>query len=446
MSFYTMSTSKVDFTQGSEIYTSGDHIAVAAVPQSLPNKRGSLWWARIIFISILALYALPIAAQDTQPGTFPSLSGEYAVGQTMRAITDPSRDEIFTDDTTDKRTLAVTFYYPAEPDANMQSAPYMTETEAQGFATVMGVPPALTQALRPNLYHDAPSAPIEGGYPVLLFMPGLGTPVHLYTALLEQIASHGYVVVVVDPVYSSAISFYPDGEYETGVPAGVDVEGDATSNPLIRSWVNDARFVLDWLVEVNISDVRLTGQLDLSRIGMFGHSFGGATALQVAYDDPRIDGAIDIDGRLYGAVMSDALTTPFLIMSSEGSTDLSAAGVSVAQLEAQGMTREQLEEAETQNFADQMRLLTISPVGYQLTIAGTQHNSYVSDLVFVHDLVPQLVTEEMVGVVASARMLQIQTDYVIAFFDTYVKGDPSALLTDQPNLDYPEVTFGYVRA
>jgi dienelactone hydrolase len=399
----------------------------------------------VAMVLLLALSALPVAAQDTQlTGTFPSLSGEYAVGRTMRAVTDPSRDEIFTDETTDKRTLAVTFYYPAEPDANAQPAPYTTEAEAQGFAAVMGIPPALTQLLQPNLYNDAPVAPIAGGYPVLLFMPGLGNPVHLYSALLEQIASHGYVVVVVDPVYSSAISFYPDGQYATAVPAGLDVAGDAASNPLIQSWVDDARFVLDWLEEVNSSDARLAGQFDLSRIGMFGHSFGGAAALQAAYDDPRIAGAIDMDGRLFGAVMSNELTTPFLIMNSEGETDLSAAGVSDAQLEAQGMTREQLEAMETQNVADQVRLLTVSPMGYQLTIAGTQHDSYTSDLGFVRDLVPQLVTDEMVGTIASARMIQIQNDYVIAFFDTYVKGDPSALLTDQTNLDYPEVTFGYV--
>jgi hypothetical protein len=117
--------------------------------------------------------------------------------------------------------------------------------------------------------------------------------------------------------------------------------------------------------------------------------------------------------------------------------------VSDAQLEAQGMTREQLETFETQTVADQMRLLTSSPSGYQLTLAGTQHNSYVSDLVIVHDVVPMMITEEMVGSVSSARMLQIQNDYIVAFFDTYVKGDPSALLTDQPNPDYPEVTFGY---
>jgi dienelactone hydrolase len=398
-----------------------------------------------LMVLMLALIALPIAAQDTPPTvTFPPLSGEYSVGQTMRAVTDPSRDEVFTEDTTDKRTLAVTFYYPAEPDANAQPAPYMTEAEGQGFSAVMGIPPVLTNALQPNLYKDAPAAPTEGGYPVLLFMPGLGTPVHLYTALLEQVASHGYMVVVTDPAYSLTISFYPDGQYVTAVPAGGDVTGDAASNPLIQSWVSDARFVLDWLDEVNVSDAQLAGLFDLSRVGMFGHSVGGAASLQAAYDDPRISAAIDMDGRLFGAVMNHALTTPFLIMNSEGSTDLSSAGVSGEDLEALGMTPEELEAAEAQNVADVNRLLTMSPVGYQLTIAGTQHASYTSDLNFVHDLVPDLVTEETVGTIAADRMVQIENDYVIAFFDTYLKDEVSPLLTDQPNPDYPEVTFGHV--
>jgi predicted dienelactone hydrolase len=398
-----------------------------------------------LMVLLLALAVLPTVAQDTLPtAAFPPLSGEYAVGQTMRAIIDPSRDEVFTEDATDKRTLAVTFYYPAEPDANAQPAPYMTEAEGQGFSAVMGIPPALTQALQPNLYNDSPVALTEGGYPVLLFMPGLGTPVHLYMALLEQVASHGYVVVVIDPVYSQTISFYPDGQYVTAVPAGGDVAGDAASNPLIQSWVSDARFVLGWLEEVNGADTQLAGLFDLSRVGMFGHSVGGAASLQTAYDDPRIAAAIDMDGRLFGAVMNNALTTPFLIMNSEGSMDLSSVGVSDADLAALGMTHEQLEAAEAQHMAEQTRLLTISPAGYQLTIAGTQHSSYTSDLHFVHDLVPELVTEETVGTIASARMVQIESDYVVAFFDTYLKGDASPLLTDQPNPDYPEVTFGHV--
>src|SRR5690349_21517674 len=99
----------------------------------------------IVMVLLLALVVLPTVAQDTPPkAMFPQLSGEYEVGQTMRAITDPSRDEVFTEDTSDKRTLAVTFYYPADPDANAEPAPYMTEAEGQGFSAVMGIPPALT--------------------------------------------------------------------------------------------------------------------------------------------------------------------------------------------------------------------------------------------------------------------------------------------------------------
>jgi len=32
---------------------------------------------------------------------------------------------------------------------------------------------------------------------------------------------------------------------------------------------------------------KFTGRLDLQRLGMFGHSFGGAQALQFCHDDAR---------------------------------------------------------------------------------------------------------------------------------------------------------------
>jgi dienelactone hydrolase len=397
-----------------------------------------------LLVLLMTLTALPTIAQDTLPTVaFPQLTGEYAVGQTMRAITDPSRSEDFTDETSDQRTLPVTFYYPAEPEAVAQPAPYISEAEAMAFAEVMGLPPALTQALQPNLVTNAPVAPTEGGYPVLLFMPGLGTPVRVYTALLEQVASHGYVVVVVDPVYSVALSFYPDGQYVTAVPAGLNVEGDPARNQLIQSWVRDARFVLDWLEEINSADALLASMFDLSRVGMFGHSFGGAASLQAAYEDARIAAAINMDGKLFGSVLNQELTTPFMIMNSEGSTDLSLSGVPDVQIEAAGMTREQLAEAIGQNIVEYQRLLTTAPMGYQLTVTGTQHNSFASDLGFMSDLVPEMLTDATVGTIESARLLQMVNDYVVAFFDTYVKEETSSLILDEPNQDYPEVTLGY---
>lgn len=301
---------------------------------------------------------LPAAAQDSAANdalkvSFPPLSGEYAVGRTMHTVTDPSRDERFTEDPSDKRALPVIFYYPAEPAADAQPSPYATDAKIEGFTEVLHIPPILAHAFQPNLYADPPAKPAESGYPVLLFMPGLGTPTQLYSSLLEQIASHGYVVVVVDPAYSSSISFYPDGHYVTAVAAGTDVSTDETSEALIETWVSDARFVLTWLDEVNTSNDILAGVLDLAHVGMFGHSFGGAASLQAAHEDARIAAAIDMDGSLFGSVKTEGLDKPLMIMNSEGSMSMSSADVSDAELEQAGITREELEAAIADMFTSQ---------------------------------------------------------------------------------------------
>jgi hypothetical protein len=43
-------------------------------------------------------------------------------------------------------------------------------------------------------------------------------------------------------------------------------------------------------------------RLDLSRIGMMGWSFGGATAMQMSRNDPRVKALVDQDGQLFGDV------------------------------------------------------------------------------------------------------------------------------------------------
>jgi predicted dienelactone hydrolase len=397
-----------------------------------------------LMVLLMVLPTFATFAQDTTPtAVFPQLSGEYAVGQTMRVITDPTRSEGATEFTAGQRALPVTFYYPAAPAADAQPAPYLTTAEAEAFAQVVGLPPILTQAVRPNAHDDAPAATTEGGYPVLLFMPGLGTPVRLYTALLEQVASRGYVVAVVDPVYSSAISFYPDGHYVTAALDGLHLQSDEAMTGLLRSWVSDARAVLNGLEEVNASDSVLSGLLDLAQVGMFGHSFGGATALQAAYDDPRIAAAIDMDGRLFGDITTEGLTTPFMIMNSEGSVDLTASGIPDEALAAMSMTREQVVAMVSATVAGYQKLVDMSPAGHQLTVGGTQHNSYTSDMGFLSQLAPEAITKMTVGTIAPERMVQIVTDYVVAFFDTYVRQEASAPGFDTPDPDYPEVIFGY---
>jgi len=69
-------------------------------------------------------------------------------------------------------------------------------------------------------------------------------------------------------------------------------------------------FVLDRLERLNTSDAsgKFTGRLDMTRVGVFGHSFGGAAALQFCHEDSRCKAGIDVDGAPHGSAIQAGST------------------------------------------------------------------------------------------------------------------------------------------
>lgn len=61
----------------------------------------------------------------------------------------------------------------------------------------------------------------------------------------------------------------------------------------------------------------LSGRLDTDHIAAIGHSFGGASVVAAAADEPRIKAVANIDGTLYGD--PPALKQPFLLVESDHS-------------------------------------------------------------------------------------------------------------------------------
>lgn len=389
------------------------------------------------------LFAVLTAASGSAQGDipvveFPPLSGEYPVGLTMRVYEDETREEpLSVAVRTDNRRIPVTFYYPAAPGDDAAAA-YATPEELEAFAAVMGIPPALNNFFLPNFIRDAAPLPAENGYPTLLFMPGLGSPAKFYASLLEQIASHGYVIVVIDPVYSTALSFFPDGSFTTMSPSVANVPS-ADLPTLGASWVEDARFILDTLETVNAEDESLAGLFDLTQVGMFGHSFGGATSFQLAHEDDRILAALDMDGTPFGSVTFEGLEKPMMFVSAE---PLSLDAVTDAELEAAGLTRGELEALLASQNARIDSLFRISSDTYHVTVAGTTHSTFQTDSVLVQTLLPDFIPAEALGALEPDRAVELISDLVIAFFDTHIKGDQSPLLTgSQPHPDYPELVL-----
>src|SRR5690606_22282696 len=108
--------------------------------------------------------------------------------------------------------------------------------------------------------------------PVLVYSPGDGYNALFSSSLLEEIASHGYVVVGLDHSYNALLTTLADGQVVIRPEEGID-ESEAG----FATRIADVEFVIDQLAQLNSSDALLQGSLNLGQMGLIGHSFGGQT-------------------------------------------------------------------------------------------------------------------------------------------------------------------------
>ena len=182
----------------------------------------------------------------------------------------------------------LTVYYPADPAPDAEIAPFMTETMKRAVAQNLGVPYTLLN-IETHTFADQPAA--QGEFPLLIFSPGFGNLTAFYTSLLEDIASHGYIVAAIWHPYSTGLVEFDDGRIAIINQAGSDIS-DANRPAMGAVWTGDALFSLNSLRALNQDDPILAGHIDFEHVGAFGHSFGGATAAELAHDDARVDAAI----------------------------------------------------------------------------------------------------------------------------------------------------------
>ena len=169
-------------------------------------------------------------------------------------------------------------------------------------------------------------------------------------------------------------------------------------------------------LEAGDIDERFQGKLDLSHLGLLGHSTGSGVASRFCATDTRCTAGIGMDAWM-GPVPDNLLQTgtdkPFLFLMSEYWST------------AENKTR--LAQY-TQN----------SPQATWLTIADTAHYDF-SDLPMLTPLSYRL---GLSGDINSYRAQEIIRAYVRTFFDATLKGDDDATLFTSPSLAYPEVQLG----
>ena len=255
---------------------------------------------------------------------------------------------------------------------------------------------------------------MEQEYPILIFSHGMTGFRNQNTFQIEELASHGYIVVGIDHAYDAAATVYPDGR-EVLINKH-QLSGFEALDEHMTLWTQDVSFILNRLEQLNKQDEqdRFTGRLDLERIGMFGHSYGGATAAQMLLKDSRIKAAINMDGTLYGEPMpSTGLNKPYLQMNGEKSIDKSKFDNSLDQAMVQsGHTREYYEDFWEETVKRRMNALQGG--GYAMTIPHTSHLSY-TDFHLFSPLLPNPGEDP-------EAVHRIINEVSVAFFDQHLKG------------------------
>lgn len=131
----------------------------------------------------------------------------------------------------------------------------------------------LAEAVEPRTYPATLFLPASYGdferpLPVVVISHGLGDTRSSFLNAGEHIASYGFAVVLPEHIGSNS-------DHKQAMYRGLESETFLASEFLNRPL--DISFLLDELDQQNATDYQ--GQLDLNRVAVIGHSFGGYTAL-----------------------------------------------------------------------------------------------------------------------------------------------------------------------
>ncbi len=348
--------------------------------------------------SLVAVYALPFFK-------LPAPSGPYSVGTRTEHLTDPATH----------RELVVQLWYPALPAGPRARYMLLAETRPRF---------AYWHAIRTNSRQDAPLVPLDaaqhtGPLPLLLFSHMWGGRRTQDTFLAEDLASHGYLVAAVDHPGNSARISLTNGTVLTGDRAQALSNLDTTTALGVRAlwtselelWTADNENVLDTLL--NRTPAFLAGHIDNTRVGAFGHSFGGAASIALLGVDTRVQAALNMDGWTLDA-LDHRTTQPIFFLYAGHPLAGPPTGPSVDdQLERQDLA------SVNQNLARYG--------GCEAYLADTQHADFTDQT-----LVSPIARLTYTGPLNPARVRPIVRGLVLGFFD-------QALKQQGPIPSYPEV-------
>jgi pimeloyl-ACP methyl ester carboxylesterase len=350
--------------------------------------------------------------------------------------------------------VVVFVWYPSERRSGAEKSGYVPHLEA--IAAVIGdsamnaefgsARSAISSgAVRSYAAENAPVKRTGRPFPVVVFSHGFGESSLMYSAQLEDLASHGYVVFGIEhPSDAFATALTPNHvvafaraawDSARTRPNGA-VAYQLAQVPLRAA---DVRFVLDriWRLGTLPGGAGFADALDLHRVGAFGHSLGGMAVANACRFDARIRACMnqdaDDEGRPFdGGQTAFRIKQPFLFFATGHSIYASPRTRPPTDSALSGMKLSRAQYDSITGFYqhNQDRALAAMPGGSVRVKAEAED--------FTHRTFMDLKLLQAPDTVAARRQteyLQLIRRYVRAFFDGTLRGQPAPLLARDGAVD-----------
>jgi len=356
-------------------------------------------------------------SSSSQNNLLPKPSGNFLIGVNHISLNDRSRKELFDNSQNSYRNLTIKVWYLT--DIRTEYEPYLENADAviKNWQ--------FSENYRNPITHSSKGVPIskrENSYPILIFSHGWGEHFSQNTILMEELASHGYVIFSIAHHYECKFSFFPDGRLinmdmnsnlfnqllqEQQNPNAMSVfqkmftaktENDrhnifVETNNLMptlmkespKYWAEDIIFFINELEKVNETNMIFKGKLDLNRIGVLGMSMGGMATNEVCVLDSKVKAGVNIDGGLFGPIIDETLNIPFMFLNSQRFLGYGDLFVSKSKSSC-----------------------------YSVTIKKSDHYNFTDYALFPIQATRQL------GSIEATKPIEIMNSLILAFFDKYI--------------------------
>ena len=334
----------------------------------------------------------------------PQPTGSYNVGMSTHFLKDISRHY----NNEKSRSLLVHIYYPSMQNQK-EYPPYLRDTmhlyKEKLARTYNPEDLEYLDEIKDWAMPDIPIDTKNSPFPIIFFSHGFLMAAQLYSSLIEEMASHGYVVVAINHTDACWPVIFPDGSSPVILPELANIFSNKERSCMQafdmtqKTWIKDIEFVFSWL-----QNQPLTKSFDLSAMGIFGHSFGGSIAVEAARQNEAFKAFVNLDGFLFGPNWDKPFNSPSLFVAAEKQLtheEALKAGLTIEQCDSllARCSKKVFDKLENNSF--------------YVTVKNIDHASFVDSKLIKSPLSK--------NVLNSVRGIEITRALLVDFFDHYLK-------------------------